>query len=234
MRAHNNLHLEYLPCLRIDLIDFICPYASMTTNQSVLMSSMMFQCKSKKYGPQLAQQLIRAPLQRLARAYASELASNSELEVVFHFIAKFLGDKNPLTIQYAAIETLSILFDSDRIRAGGHPTTTAQLNLKQFHHDLFKKLDKLFREMEAVSNEITDNVVSDIDRSSRMQSVHIQLFSAFICRNYILRQNGCFLLAEWCYRNEISRVMFVHSVCYYNLYDRFLFNFIFRMHHCCT
>lgn len=169
----------------------------MTDDMTVLVSSFLAQSRKKKYGPHLTCKLIQT-LRFVAKSYPMQLESDS-FAPIFRFLGKFLMPQNTLTIQYATIETLSYIFDADWIKNNDH----AMLSLKRFHNDLFHHLeiDKL------KETEIVVDAVGDVDRSSRTISVHIQLFSAIICKNYILRKESWFLLAELCYRSEISKRM---------------------------
>lgn len=192
----------------------------MTDDMTVVVSSFLAQSRKMKYGPQLTCKLIQT-LRFVAKSYPMQLESDS-FAPIFRFLGKFLMPQNTLTIQYATIETLSYIFDADWIKNNDHD----MLSLKLFHNDLYHHLEigKLAE---------TENVVDaagDVDRSSRTISVHIQLFCAIICKNYILRRESWFLLAELCYRRDISkRKKLIWSV----LINDNDVNNVFRMHSEC-
>lgn len=179
-----------------DFVRFIRNFSSMTDDMTVLVSSFLAQSRKKKYGPHLTCKLIQT-LRFVAKSYPMQLESES-FAPIFRFLGKFLMPQNTLIVQYATIDTLSYIFDADWIKNNDY----AMLSLKQFHNDLFHHLE--IEKLQETDENVVD-ATGDIDRSSRTISVHIQLFCAIICKNYILRRESWFLLAELCYRSDISK-----------------------------
>lgn len=177
----------------------------MTSDMIIVLSSFLSQSKKKKYGPRLTNKLI-ASLRYVAKAYPLSLHLE-DFSIIFCYLSNFLT-LSKLTTQYVTIDTLSYAFDSDWIRSTEHP----MLSLKTFQCKLFEKL-KISAQMETLEGE-SENAVADIDRSSRLISVHTQLLCAIICRNNILRKEAWFLLAELCFKKELSKgiYFFVHYV----------------------
>lgn len=211
--------LIYICLLSSDFVTFIRNYASMTDDMTVLVSSFLAQSRKKKYGPHLTCKLILT-LRFVAQSYPMQLESDS-FAPIFRILGKFLMPQNTLTIQYATIETLSYIFNVDWIKNNDH--AIERLSLKRFQNDLFHHLE--IDELQV--NESFVDAAGDVDRSSRTISVHIQLCCAIICNNYILRRESWFLLAELCYRSDISKRK---KFSVYVFLNNTNINIVFRVH----
>lgn len=163
-----------------------------------MVESFLNICRYKRYGPGLTKKII-INLKYIATAYPQMFAT-AEINDIFYFLNHFLT-MDMLDIQYATVQTLSYLFDTNWIV--GHGQFSPTINLIEFHRQLFAKCN-LPEPME----EDGDNVITDIDKKSRSISVHIQLYMAVISRNYILRKKNWFLLAKLCFQKQLSKGKF--------------------------
>lgn len=181
----------------------------MTEDMIVLIASFLKQTKNKKYGPRPTQSLIFA-MRHVAASYANHLDAEHFRELFF-VLARFLPP-NVLTIQFATIDTISFVLDTQYIRS----QLTCDIDLAQFQRCMFEHLhiEKLTQPPDA---QMVDEV-ADIDGSSRFISVVVQLLSTIICKSHILRKQTMFLLAEFIFKNELSQgwLFGLMSFAYYN------------------
>lgn len=169
----------------------------MTSDMIMLLASFLAQIKKKKYGPRLAQTFILA-MRHVADAYANHL-DDDHFRELFFVLARFLTPHG-LTIQYAAISTIAVVLDTDRMRK----RLLVNLDLADFQRCMFGHLliEKL---AQSPSSADAQDVVSDVDTFSRFMSVVVQLLATIICKSHILRRDAMFLLAEFIFKNELNQ-----------------------------
>lgn len=171
----------------------------MTDDMIVLIASFLTQIKKKKYGPRLTQSLILA-MRHVAVAYANHLDADHFRELFF-VLARFLTPHG-LTIQYATIETLAVVFDTEQMRK----RLSVAIDLADFQRCMYGHLliEKL---SQSPSSMDSNDIVADVDSFSRFMSVVVQLLATIICKNHILRRDAMFLLAEFIFKNELNKGM---------------------------
>lgn len=176
-------------------------FADMTNDMILLIASFLAQTKKKKYGPHLTQSLILA-MRHVAVAYADHLDSDSFRELLF-VLGRFLMPHG-LSIQYATVETLSTVLDTEQMRK----QLLVNIDLADFHRCMFTHL-QLAKLTQPTSAAAPDDLVADVDSFSRCMSVVVQLLATVICKSHILRRDAIFMLAEFIFKNELNKGNFV-------------------------
>lgn len=190
-----------------DLAHFVSGFPDMTDDMIVLIASFLAQIKKKKYGPRLTQSLILA-MRHVASAYANNL-DTEQFRELFYVLARFLTPHG-LSIQYATIETLAVVFDTEQIRK----RLSVKIDLADFQRCMFGHLliAKLTQSPSGAND--GNDVVGDVDSFSRFMSVVVQMLVTIICKSHILRKDAMFLLAEFIFKHELNKGKFVINYIY--------------------
>lgn len=181
----------------------------MTDDLVQLITSFLMLAKKRKYGPHITRKLIRS-LVSIAIAYPAHLTSDEQFGAIFLVVERFLGEAHPLRVQYAAIETLSYVFDVVWLRGGSmHSDRTSDAGaiamplLRTFHRRLYASLSAAAEKSSAeaslpetnnTSGSSSSNVLSDIDRNSRTIGTRVQQLCAIAAVNPLLQNEAWFAL----------------------------------------
>lgn len=166
----------------LGFINFAKDYATITTNITMIISSLLKQSKNKRYAPRIIEKIIRCT-KYLARAYPLELMCNDEIHVIFIYLEKFLCFDN-LSVQYATIETFSFIFNVNWISSNLLDVPS----FKIFHITIFDKIVECLSKFSA-NDEHKDSIY-------KLFSVSLQCYSSILIQNNILRKKCWFLVAE--------------------------------------
>lgn len=178
----------------------------MTDDMIVLIASFLAQIKKKKYGPHFTQTLILA-MRHIAAAYADHLDADNFRELFF-VLARFLTPHG-LNIQYATIQTLALIFDTEKMRQ----LLLVNIDLADFQRCMFGHL-QIEKLAQSTTSSDGNDVVGDVDIFSRSMSVVVQLLATIICKSHILRRDAMFLLAEFIFKNELKEGMCYNIMLY--------------------
>lgn len=173
------------------VINYVKDYTNITDDIIRIVSSFLKQSKKKKYSPIIIEKLIRN-IRHLARAYTLEL-QDEQFFAIFLYLDNFLASEL-IAIQYATIETLNFVFNSDWLSSN----LVEMPSYKTFHSTLFAKIHELLATL-------TVDDVANKDSFYKLISTSFQSYSTILITNGILRKKCWFLVTELFFKHNLGQ-----------------------------
>ncbi|KAJ6636448.1 Serine-protein kinase ATM, partial [Pseudolycoriella hygida] len=169
------------------VVEYINTFDNMTDEMITIMRDFLKKIKKNRYSPQIAVKML-LHMKDIARSYRMHFG-NDEFENLFAQMKDFLSYRL-FDVQFATIRSLIQIFDKRWIGDG-----VDALRLKMFYRKLF---DFLFDE-ESQSADVVQP-----DDQARYICVRGQLIAGLISSSFILRKKSWFLLAELCFKHQLT------------------------------
>lgn len=168
------------------LIEFMKFHSVFTNNTIIVVSSFVKKCIKNCYCPEVTEKVIET-LRFLARAYPMSLEDDRFLQI-YLTLGVFL-QSSIQSIQMAAVRSLRFIFDKKwtEKQTGG---------LKCFYLDYFNKTIDL----KSILQETDDY----LDRKTNQRCIVVQILTAVLSVNLVLRAKCLFKLTEFIYTAEIT------------------------------
>lgn len=169
-----------------NVIEFMKFHSCHTATIIIIVKSFLKKCQKNSYRPEITEKVIET-FRFLARAYPMSLEDARFLEIYLS-LGNFL--QSPIqSIQMAAVRALRFIFDKKWTlnKSGG---------LKCFYIDYFNKTVDL--------KSILEETDDYLDRKPNQRCVVVQILTAVLSVNLVLRSKCLFKLSEFIYNTEIS------------------------------